>query len=339
MSPRRERVDADELLVRRTSLRVGLWITIAAAVLVVVVLAAAFWIVSSQVSLSDIFDTGERDDPVHVGSRDVLLAVLAIGTLCVLVVGTLALVATRQAVAPLVDALRRQRRFVADASHELRTPLTVLDTRLQVLERSLRADDEHREVVGALRRDSAGLIAVVDDLLDSVQSPADRDAGPISVAEAVRVAVDAMQMLAADRGVRLVGRPVAADVAVAMPEATLHRALVALIDNAVKHSSEGGSVIVEPSATRTQVRIAVSDEGSGIRGISPDRVFDRFARSSEAVDGGGSSRTGYGIGLFLVQDALTRYGGEASVVDTSDRGTTIAMRLPRAKASGRPVSD
>ncbi|MFH8251934.1 sensor histidine kinase [Microbacterium sp. B2969] len=339
MSARRERLDADELLVRRTSRRVGLWITVTAAVLVIVVLAAAFWIVSSQVSITELFDTGDREDPVHVGSRDVLVAVLAIGVLCVLVVGALALIATRQAVAPLVDALRRQRRFVADASHELRTPLAVLDTRLQVFERSLRPDDEHREIVGELRRDSAGLIAVVDDLLDGVEGPGYLDPPAIPVGEAVRLAVDAMQMLAADRGVRLVGRSIGPDVCVAMPEATLHRALVALIDNAVKHSSQGGTVTVAPSASRTEVRIDVVDEGSGIRGIPPERVFDRFARSSDAVDGGGSTRTGYGLGLFLVQDALTRFGGRAAVVETSDRGTRIAIRLPRARQAGRPVTE
>lgn len=57
-------------------------------------------------------------------------------------------------------------------------------------------------------------------------------------------------------------------------------------------------------------------------------MFDRFARSSDAVDGGGNARTGFGIGLSLVQDVATRYGGSVAVTDSSDRGTTIVLRLP-----------
>jgi signal transduction histidine kinase len=75
----------------------------------------------------------------------------------------------------------------------------------------------------------------------------------------------------------------------------------------------------------------VRDHGPGITGIEPSRIFDRFARSGDAVGGGGTTRTGFGIGLSLVRDTVERFGGSASVIETSRSGTVIELRLPAAR--------
>ncbi|WP_454137964.1 sensor histidine kinase [Microbacterium paulum] len=90
-------------------------------------------------------------------------------------------------------------------------------------------------------------------------------------------------------------------------------------------------MLVTTSTSRTDTCIAVRDHGPGIQGIDPERVFDRFARSSLAVDGGGSASTGFGIGLSLVQDTIGRFGGTVEVTSTSEEGTTITMTLPRGR--------
>ncbi len=313
-------------------MRVGLWITAAVSILVIAVLIAAFSYVFKQVPLSDLFDHRHHEEMVDIGGLDILLGGVVIGVFAIILAGTLGLFATQRAVAPLVDALGRQRRFVADASHELRTPLAVLDARLQALQRSLQDDDPHREIVAELRADSRTLIAVVDDLLDSVDVAPGGPDSPASVRDAVEWAISSMRMLADERGVRIEAAHDGDDAWVAVPETSLHRALVALIDNAVKHSPPGRVVEVVTTTTRSRVKIAVVDHGAGIRGIAPDRVFDRFARSSETVDGGGSARNGFGIGLALVQDTAGRSGGTVEVTDTSEKGTTLTISLPRAKA-------
>jgi signal transduction histidine kinase len=329
------RVDADSLLVRRTALRVGLWLTIAVSVLVIAVLIAAFAFVFKQVPLDDLFDRHRHEEMVDVGGIDVIVGGIVIGLLAVAVAGTLGLIATRRAVAPLVDALGRQRRFVADASHELRTPLAILDARLQLLERSIPQGDPNRSLVTELRDDSRNVGNVVSDLLDSLDVSDGGMSAITPVAPIVDDAVRAMQMLGSERDVSVTSAPIPAELDVLMPAASLHRALVALLDNAMKHSSAGQAVTVTARGDRNSVALSVSDTGPGIRGIEPQRVFDRFARSSEAVDGGGTARTGFGIGLSLVQDTVGRFGGTVEVADTSDRGTTITMTLPRAKGRQR----
>ncbi|TQM27381.1 signal transduction histidine kinase [Microbacterium kyungheense] len=324
-------MDADALLVRRTAVRVGVWLTIAVSLLVLAVLAAGLTFVLTQVPLREVFDPSRHEEMVDVGGLDIIVGGVSIGVLAVASAGLLGLLATRRAVAPLVDALSRQRRFVADASHELRTPLAVLDTRLQVLERSLAADDPHRALVGELRDDSRNIINVVNDLLDSVDTTATGDAKPIAIRPVIDGAVAAMRLLAQEKQVTLETVAVPDDLAAAIPDTSLHRALVALLDNAVKHSPAGSVVRVTAAGDRRWTLISVSDQGGGISGIDPGRIFDRFARSSSTVDGGGSSSVGFGIGLNLVQDTVGRFGGSVEVTATSGDGTTLTLRLPRPR--------
>lgn len=325
------RGDADALLVRRTAIRVGIWITVAVTLLVLIVLAVAVSFVFGQIPLSNLFDSNRHEEAVDVGGLDIIVGAIVLGILAIVLAGTLGLLATRRAVAPLVDALGRQRRFVADASHELRTPLAILDARLQLLQRAMPADDPHQSLVSELRDDSRNIINVVSDLLDSVDVTAAGTASAVMVAPVVAEAVASMRVLAAERQVLVESETTDAGLQALIPEASLHRALVALIDNAVKHSPPGAVVVVGTGIERGQAAISITDHGAGIQGIHPDRVFDRFARSSLAVDGGGGGNTGFGIGLSLVQDTVGRFGGTVEVTETSGSGTTMTMRLPRPR--------
>lgn len=336
MRPARAR-DADSVLIRSAAWRVALTITLAVSVLVVAVVVAAFSVVLTQIPLGDLLHPGPQQTVVDVDGVDIILGALAIGVGAIVSAGLLGWLVTRRAVRPLVDALRRQRDFVADASHELRTPLAVLDARIQMLQRSMPDSDPAAAVVAELRADSRALIGVVSDLLSAVDVPTAPVGDPIPVADVVAEAVASMTLLAADRDVEVVSAPTHDATHAAMPTTSLLRCLVALIDNAIKHSPAGATVVVDARRAGRHVRIDVTDEGPGIQGIDPARVFDRFARSALAHDGGGSSRTGFGIGLALVQDAVTRHGGSARVSATSDAGTTMTLLIPAA-GPRRPAS-
>lgn len=328
---RRTRVplDADARLVRSAARRVSFTISVAVSALVIAVLIAAFSIVFTQIPLADLLDPARHETVVDIEGLDIVIGGVVLGTSAIVLAGVLALLVTRRAVRPLEESLRRQRQFVADASHELRTPLAILDARIQMLQRSLTPADPHREIVAELRSDSRSIIAVVSDLLETIERPAGDALAPSGVAASIDASVSAMRVLARERDVELAVSLLPEDVMVAMSSSSLQRCLMALVDNAIKHSPEGATVSV--AAVREgghHIRIDVADEGPGIRGIAPSRVFDRFARSADAVDGGGSARTGFGIGLSLVQDTVARYGGATSVLRTSSDGTTISVRLP-----------
>jgi two-component system OmpR family sensor kinase len=318
--------------VRRAARIVGLQITVAFAFVALAVLVAAFAFVLHQIPLDKLFDLHRRHEyTIDIGGIDIISAGLAIGIGAIVLAGTVSLFATRRAVRPLGDALRIQRAFVADASHELRTPLAVLDARLQLLQRGLPTGDPSAPTVAELRRDTKTLIEIVNDLLASAEAGGqDRHEQPVVVNPVAILAVESMRIIAREKSVTITMSQVP-PMATLLPAASVHRCLIALLDNALDFAPTGSVVHVALSQTKSTVRISVSDEGPGIIGIDPARIFDRFARSGSAVDGGGTSHAGFGIGLSLVRDTVERAGGTASVVHTSSTGTEIELVIPAAK--------
>ena len=323
--------DADAHAVRRASRIVGTQITLAFTFVVLAVLVAAFVFVFHHIPPERLFDPELHEETIDVGGIDIITAGVVIGIGAIILAGTVSWFATRRAVRPLGDALRIQRTFVADASHKLRTPLSVLDARLQLLQRGLATTDPSTTTVAELRRDTKTLIEIVNDLLTSAEvGGSDRRDEAVIVNPIVLLAAESMRILASEKSVTVTVSQVP-PMATRMPAASVHRCVVALLDNALDFAPPGSEVHVSLSQVRSSVRIAVSDKGPGITGIAPERIFDRFARSGEAVDGGGSSHSGFGIGLSLVRDTVERAGGTASVAKSSAKGTEIELIIPAAK--------
>ena len=279
--------------------------------------------------------------PLEHERTRLLGALLAAGALALVAAAGLGALSGRQTASGLVSALRRQRQFVADASHELRTPLTVLSTRAQLLARHLAdapLDEATRAALVAdvqrLLADSAGLADVVEDLL--VASEPMSGAGDCADLAAVALeAVADLRALGTERGVVLrsttgdFGSPKEGeDIAVAIGAAPLRRSLVALIDNAVRHTPQGGAVTVACGVRRGRGVVTVSDTGPGIPEGVRARLFDRFAPGDPVDDHEvGAGRRRYGLGLALVSDTVHRFAGDLDV-QTGPDGTTITLSLP-----------
>lgn len=323
-----KRIDADTEAVRRASRVVGIQLTIASSVLVIAALAATFALMLEHLSLRRLFDSNPpQEATIDVGGVDIVFGGILIGAVVILLAGGLSVVATRRAVRPLGDALRLQRAFVSDASHELRTPLAVLDARLQLLQRGLPPGDAAAPIVTELRGNAKTLIEIVNDLLTSAEIGAKRNDEPVELGPVISLAIASMQVLAADKNITILFVDTA-PVSSLIPSASLHRCLIALLDNALDFAPPGSTITVSLTAKKQMARLAVRDEGPGIYGIAPERIFDRFARSDAEV--GGSTRTGFGIGLSLVRDTVEKVGGRASVFSSSDSGTEIELLIPLA---------
>jgi signal transduction histidine kinase len=227
----------------------------------------------------------------------------------------------------MAEALALQRRFVADAGHELRTPLTLLSTRAQLVRRLLTQDtdpDLVRSDVDGLVRDAHHLADILDDLLLAADPRESAGGELVQLAVVAAQAVDSARPLAEERGVtlecvvrteppRVVGAP-----------ASLRRAVIALLDNAIRHA--GGSVRLTVGVGGHDAVVDVTDDGPG---LDPDLVptlFARFATSPTGSRPGGRRR--YGLGLALVSEIVARHGGSVTVVDTGRPGATFRLRLP-----------
>ncbi|WP_157480433.1 sensor histidine kinase [Leifsonia sp. Root227] len=335
---RRAENDVDATAVRRASRVVGLQITIASGALVIAAIGVAFFFVLDQLRPAELAEKPRPGEhKIYIDTTEAMVAFVVVGVLAVAVAGLASLIITRRAVEPLGRALRMQRTFVQDASHELRTPLAVLDARLQILQRALAADDPSSPIVAELRTDTRALIDIVNDLLLAAEPVQDAPAGPTRVLAAVGRAVDAMRVLAEPHGILVqVDSDTEQDPQVAMPAASLQRCITALVDNAIAHSPDGSTITVAVRVQGRTVLLTVTDQGGGIQGIDPRRIFDRFARAPRTATGDGgaasrsasSTRPSFGIGLALVRDLAARAGGSVDVAATGGDGTVLRLSLP-----------
>lgn len=250
----------------------------------------------------------------------------------------------RRAVAPLAEALHRQRRFVADASHELRTPIAQVHARAQLLRRRARGSEDHAQArdLDRLVETTRRLGEIVDELLLSARmaaapgTAAERpDSTDVDVAALVEnaVAVDAARATA--RGVRVTALADEGLPHVRGVESALRRVVAELLSNALSHTPTGGHVAVSASATDQgrAVEVVVTDTGIGFDPADADRIFDRFHR------GEGDDQRRFGLGLALLREVVTSHGGTLRVVSSPGEGATFAVRLPGVRAATRPAPE
>ena len=232
----------------------------------------------------------------------------------------------RRSIAPLGDALARQRRFVTDASHELRTPLTRLHARAQLLLRRPEETlpDRLGEQLDALVRSAGELNDVVEDLLISAglrADPARRH--PVDLARLAAEVIEAERPRLAERSIALDAVPETAVVHGA--DSPLRRMVAQLIDNAVGHTEPTGRI--ELSVRRVDrgiVELEVADDGTGFDPVDRERIFERFAQSGDP----GTHR--FGLGLALAREIAADHGGTIRAVGRPGAGATFTVRLPAA---------
>ena len=139
---------------------------------------------------------------------------------------------------------------------------------------------------------------------------------------------------ARDRGVALEVDAMAATTMVSGDIALLERVLDNLIDNALRHTPNGGRVTVQSEPRGDRVRIAVTDSGPGLMREEAERVFDRFYRG----DPGRSTHSGQsGLGLAIVKSILELHGSDVAVDSLPGHGASFYFELPIVTQPPRTV--
>ena len=171
----------------------------------------------------------------------------------------------------------------------------------------------------------------IDDLLELSRIELGGRAlqGAVDVHEVLLDAVQRTAGMAAQRQVTVLCRSRDPHLKAVGDSRQLVSALANLIDNAVKFSDAGGSVMISATDADGWVDIAVEDHGVGIPARDLDRVFERFYR----VDQARSRETGgTGLGLAIVRHVATNHGGDVLVVSEEGVGSTFTLRVPASSA-------
>jgi two-component system OmpR family sensor kinase len=240
----------------------------------------------------------------------------------------------QDALATATGSEERMRRFLADASHELRTPLTVLRGTSQILLR--RKDLEPGEfdtALVAIHDESIRLSRLVDDLLTLSKLDAGQplDPHPVAISPFLAEFVGHYASAWPSRLITVEAAELDDTQAHVDPEA-LRRILTNVVDNAARYSTPGRPIVIAGGFAPDSVSIMVRDEGPGLRPEDAERVFERFYRGNKS-----RSRLsgGAGLGLAIVHALVEKSQGQIRIDTSPDRGTTVAIMLPRLNKSAQ----
>jgi two-component system OmpR family sensor kinase len=225
---------------------------------------------------------------------------------------------------------QRLRQFLADASHELRTPLTSIQGFAELFRLAAQGgpDDLARldlpVVLARIEQDAERMKGLVEDLLllARLDAPKAIDPQPLDLAVLAAEACSTTAGLQPDRAISLEAPE---PVPVHGVADHLHRAIVNLVANAVKHTPPGTpiEVTVAGNAVDRRASVTVRDHGDGLSTDALEHVFDRFWQADTARSG-----TGSGLGLSIVAGIAAEHGGGASVRNAPDGGAVFTIELP-----------
>jgi len=227
-----------------------------------------------------------------------------------------------------------RREFVANVSHELRTPLAIFQGYLEtLLDNPQLPRAELVETLGVLKRHSARLNALVEDLLiiARLESRTDRlNPEPIDPHGLVADLAKDWQLPAAKKNVVF-----SADCAADAPEFEadafrLEQVLNNLVDNAIKYTEPGGRVVLRAAASEMGIEFRVEDSGIGIRPDDLPHIFERFYRADKARS---REQGGTGLGLSIVKHIVQLHGGTVRAESAFGEGTAIVIDLPLVAVS------
>ena len=225
----------------------------------------------------------------------------------------------------LDSAFRRERQFIGDVAHELKTPLATLTGEIELALAKKRKTKEYERALKEASIDARRLGETLANILDLAWSQTDAKLERVDLSAAVGDLYEVAKKLALAKhitakndikqGIYVLGR-----------KDKLFRAILNLIDNAIKYTSEKGRVEIGLRKERGFAVVKIADNGTGIGRADLPHIFERFYRGKK------TETTGSGLGLPIAQAIALAHRGKLKVVSSKGGGTTAIIFLPLIKS-------
>ena len=254
--------------------------------------------------------------------RTYALASIGISIIGLLVVFILVCFFSKTVTKPMAESYEKQKRFITDASHEIKTPLTIIDANTEVLE-MMEGENEWTE---SIRKQIARLTALTEKLV--FLSRMDEDSTRLemlefNISDAILDTAIPFETVAESKGKSL-EISVAPDVNYTGNETNIRQMVSLLLDNAIKYSSENGSIRLNFSTNGKLKTLSVWNTVDEIETGKLDYLFERFYR----IDKSRNSKTGgFGIGLSVVQAIVQAHNGKVSAKSKDGKSIEFTISL------------
>jgi len=238
------------------------------------------------------------------------------------------------------ETMKLRTALIANVSHELRTPLSMLRLGAETLKRSAKLTETQRlEIEDAMLREVLHLSHMVENVLDvaRMQNRSTKALAftPVRPRELITSLVSTYESW-----IRSKGFEIALQIEENVDEQlwdrdAVSRAVLNLIDNAIKYSADAKSLTLALRQTEDHVVIEVSDRGIGIRPDDLSHIFEPYYRAQFSDT---QTRRGAGLGLTLVQQIVSSHGGRVEVESVPGSGSTFRLLFPRASSLPSKIS-
>ncbi len=230
-----------------------------------------------------------------------------------------------QAYQKLAEQEVARREFLTHIAHELRTPLTTASGYLQILQSHSLTQEELEQAIATVGRNVQQIVSLVNDIL--FLQELDLVLPEFTAVDMGEIASNVLEQYKAQAAAHKVHLslneerhlpPVSGD-----PK-SLERALMALVDNAIKFSPHGGKVEIRLKRAGDTVQVAVQDHGIGISESVRPHIFDRFYHLDKQGD---NLFRGIGLGLAITRQVIEQHHGKLEVESRPGEGSTFSMHL------------
>ena len=233
------------------------------------------------------------------------------------------------AIAPVEEAWKQQKQFIADASHDLKTPLTVILANNNIL--SAHKDESvasQMKWIESTNEEAGRMSDLINKMLELAKSEANKEElkfGEVDISEVAENSILQFEVVAFERNVSIESG-IQPGIIAKTHAPTFSKILEILFDNAIKYSNEGGKISVALYESSKKVHFTINNGGEYIKSEDLPHIFERFYRSSKERKVGG-----HGLGLSLAKKKCDMIGAKISVESNEIDGTTFTITMKARK--------